>query len=181
MELYPLKYVLNNNSKAIKDGTNLVSLILWKCMKDNKLFEKNLVKTIKKFMSCNECKTLNFVEYEKTKWFGLITYEKNLSQDCICSYGYKVNKLLAINKDINEYITMKTLIIDPNKYKFGVNIMFLAKKQLFKIRDWQYTEEEYEDKYFASFNEAINHYQYLCNLFSKSYDTIMKETYSSFV
>jgi hypothetical protein len=67
-----------NYSGITEYGLNNISLVLWSLMKSNKLFEKNLIKEIKKFMPCDICHKFYFVEICETE------FDKHIYQTCLC-------------------------------------------------------------------------------------------------
>jgi hypothetical protein len=68
-----------------KSDSNFISIVLWKCMKDNIIFERQLIKEIKKFTVCSCNCRVHEVDHhciccqaEKEYWDS---YDQNLSDN----------------------------------------------------------------------------------------------------
>jgi hypothetical protein len=77
-----------------KTGLNNVSFVLWHCMKNDQLFEKQLIKVIKKFIECEECGPC----FRKSK-------KGNILHGCNCDKLYTINHLVRTAHEIEKILT----------------------------------------------------------------------------
>jgi hypothetical protein len=150
-----------------KNGLNMISMILWSKMKESKIFERQLVNEIKKFIECNFCDKIIFNIHDNEIRQKCDCY---LYQNCINHDGRmgwcKYLSVFPIQKTEPQhwvFVTTKFEYISQQtkglKSKYNNRHAFVTYVNIF--------EDETVVKIGFTKIESVKNHKYICDLIEK--------------